>query len=246
MTDAAELDAQIKTLATNLRLGSSILTVYKELELTDRGEFVRDLLAGIWNHRVRDRVSRNQSMAGLNASKTLDNFDSSCLELPDKVDLSWFTECRFINAKQNLMLLGNPGTGKTHFATALGMEACARGYKVGMKRMAMLVEELTLAWEKLELPKLKRRLAQLDLLIIDEWGYLPTSLTGTRLLFELISDCYEHRSVVLTTNLPLAEWNKIFRDERLLVAMIDRLAHHGYLVKHTGASYRLAHSLMRG
>ena len=190
MTDAAELDAQIKTLATNLRLGSSILTVYKELELTDRGEFVRDLLAGIWNHRVRDRVSRNQSMAGLNASKTLDNFDSSCLELPDKVDLSWFTECRFIDAKQNLMLLGNPGTGKTHFATALGMEACARGYKVGMKRMAMLVEELTLAWEKLELPKLKRRLAQLDLLIIDEWGYLPTSLTGTRLLFELISDCY--------------------------------------------------------
>ena len=76
-------------------------------------------------------------------------------------------------------------------------------------------------------------------------GDLPTNVTGTRLPFDVIADCYERRSLILTTNLPLPEWNKIFSDERLLMAMIDRLAHHGYLVKHTGESYRLTHSLMK-
>lgn len=245
MPNATALDAEIKTLATNLRLGSSILSIYKELELTDRGEFVHALLKRIWDTRVKDRVARNQAAAGFQRNKTLACFDPTCLELPPKVELSWFTECHFIEARQNLILLGHPGTGKTHFATALGMEACARGYKASMKRMAWFVEELTAAHEAGELAKLKRRLELLDLLVIDEWGYLPTNVTGTRLLFDVIADCYERRSLILTTNLPFSEWNKIFCDERLLMAMIDRLAHHGYLVKHVGDSYRLTHSLMK-
>ena len=93
--------------------------------------------------------------------------------------------------------------------------------------------------------RLKNRVSMTDLLIIDEWGYLPTNVDGTRLLFDLIANCYEKRSVILTTNLPIQEWNRIFSDERLLIAMIDRLVHHGYLIKHTGESYRLTHSLMR-
>ena len=246
MRDVAVIDARIRELALNLRLGGArIVSTYKEIELTDRGEYVLALLQTLWDERVRDRVERNQAMAGLQRTKTLANFDTACLELPHGLELSWLTECRFVEAKQNLILLGHPGTGKTHFATALGLEACARGYKVLFKRMAVLVEELTAAFEAGQLAKLKRRLEMSDLLVIDEWGYLPTNVTGTRLLFELIADCYERRSLVLTTNMPIPEWNKIFSDERLLMAMIDRLAHHSYLVKHAGESYRLTHSLMK-
>lgn len=245
MTSSSRIDAEIRELATNLRLGSSIVSVYKEVKQTEPGPFLHELLTRLWNARQTDRVTRNQAIAGLDRSKTLASFDTSCLELPAGQDLSWFSECQFIEAKQNLVLLGHPGTGKTHFASALGLEACARGYKVSFKRLASLVEELTFAHEAGELSKLKHKLSQLDLLIIDEWGYLPTNISGTRLLFDVISDCYERRSVILTTNMPVPEWNKIFSDERLLMAMIDRLAHHTYLIKHVGDSYRLKHSLMK-
>lgn len=246
MPDVAVIDNRIRELALNLRLGGArVVSTYKEIDLIDRGEYVLELLQRLWDARVHDRVERNQTLAGLQRTKTLENFDTTCLELPQGLDLSWLTQCRFIEAKQNLVLLGHPGTGKTHFATAIGLEACTRGYKVLFKRMAALVEELTSAFETGQLPRLKRRFESCDLLIIDEWGYLPTNVTGTRLLFELIADCYEQRSLILTTNMPIAEWNKIFSDERLLMAMIDRLAHHSYLVKHTGESYRLTHSLMK-
>ena len=173
MLDTTDRDAEIKALATNLRLGSSIVSIYKDVEFTGRGEFVCELLRRVWETRVKARVERKQALAGFQRNKTLASFDTTCLELPRKVELSWFTECRFVEAKQNLILLGHPGTGKTHFATALGMEACAKGYKVSMRRMAMFVEELTAAYEAGELAKLKRRLEQLDLLVIDEWGGPP-------------------------------------------------------------------------
>ena len=244
MSNVEQLEGEIRSLAKNLRLGSSIASLYKEAAFEKPALFVRDLLPIVWNARLRDRIARRQAMAGLLASKTLESFDTSCLELPTSVELNWFTECRFIGAKQNLILQGPPGTGKTHFATALGLQACKQGYKCQMKRMATLVEELTAAYEAKELTAYKQRLEMADVLIIDEWGYLPITVTGTRLLFDIIADCYECRSVILTTNMPVAEWNKIFCDERLLMAIIDRIVHHGYLIRHTGDSYRLTHSLM--
>lgn len=237
-------DAAIRQLATELRLGPAILKFYKETPFTEPGEYVHSLLKAIWDKRTRDRILRQQKATGINLSKTLDSFDTACLELPKGVELSWFTDCHFIEAQQNLILLGNPGTGKTHLACALGAQACSKGHKVSFRRLSSLVAELESAFEAGDLKKVMRRYGQLDLLILDEWGYLPTNVTGTRLLFDLIADSYERRSVLLTTNLPMPEWNRIFCDERLVLAMIDRLAHHGYLVKHTGESYRITHSLM--
>ena len=238
-------ESDIRRLATNLRLGSSIASLYKEVPFKNPGEDVRDLLERIWEQRVRDRMLRNRQKAGFEKLKTLRDFQPDNLELPRGVRLDWFTECKFIDNRQNLILLGNPGTGKTHLATAIGLEACSRGYKVLFRRMAQLVEALSAAYASGDLERLKNRVSMTDLLIIDEWGYLPTNVDGTRLLFDLIANCYEKRSVILTTNLPIQEWNRIFSDERLLIAMIDRLVHHGYLIKHTGESYRLTHSLMR-
>ena len=238
-------ESDIRRLATNLRLGSSIASLYKDVPFKDPGKYVRDLRQKVWDQRVRDRLMRNRQKAGFEQLKTLGDFHPDNLEMPRGIGLQWFTECKFINSRQNLILLGNPGTGKTHLATAIGLEACNRGYKVLFRRMAQLVEALSAAHASGDLERLKRRVTMVDLLIIDEWGYLPTNVDGTRLLFELIADCYERRSVILTTNLPIQEWNRIFGDERLLIAMIDRLVHHGYLIKHTGESYRLTHSLMR-
>ena len=115
-------------------------------------------------------------MTGLLASKTLESFDPSCLELPTSVELNWFTECRFIGAKQNLILQGPPGTGKTHFATALGLQACKQGYKCQMKRMATLVEELTAAYEAKELTAYK---AIYPSLLQEPDCYLTSSPTAT-------------------------------------------------------------------
>lgn len=244
MSNVEQLEREIRGLAKNLRLGSSIASLYKDVAFENPAVFVRDLLQSLWNARLHDRIARRQAMAGLLPSKTLENFEPECLELPPKVNLNWFTECHFIGAKQNLILQGAPGTGKTHLATGLGLQACKQGYQCQMKRMATLVEELTAAYEGKELAAYRRRLQRADLLIIDEWGYLPTTIIGTRLLFDVIADCYERRSLILTTNMPVAEWNKIFCDENLLMAIIDRIVHHGYLIKHTGGSYRLSHSLM--
>lgn len=240
------MDADILRLATNLRMGSAIAELYSKIPFTDPASYVHGLLQALWDARIKERVLRWQQQAGFEQKKTLENYTTDHLELPKGMALSWFTECHFVEQKQNLILLGNPGTGKTHFATALGMEACSRGYKTCFWRMARLVNELTASQDdKSAYNALRRRLNDASLLIIDEWGYLPTNVNGTRLLFELISDSYEKRSVVITTNLPMAEWKRIFCDERLLFAIMDRLIHHGYLIKHTGDSYRLSHSLMR-
>ena len=114
------------------------------------------------------------------------------------------------------------------------------------RRMANLIEELQTAHDNHAWPRYRRRIEQCDLLIIDEWGYLPTNVDGTRLLFEVIADCYEQRSIIVTTNLPFVEWNRIFSDERLLLAIMDpHRPPWGICSKHTDQSYRLRHSLMK-
>lgn len=241
----SDCDVQIQQLATQLKLGTEVISNYRKLSFNDPGEFLKDLLLAMVADRQTNRIARNLKCSRLPRDKTLETFIPDCLELPKKFDFEWYRSCSFIEERQNLILLGNPGTGKTHFAAALGTEACKCGYKPIFKRMANFVEELSVAHEDNTMKALMRKIESADLLILDEWGYLPTNVTGTRLLFDVINDCYEKRSVILTTNLPLAEWNRIFGDERLLVAIMDRLTHHGHLIKHSGESYRLTHSLMR-
>ncbi len=238
------LDEEIHQLATSLRIGPNLVANYRGVVNADSAVFLRDLLKTLLTARQRERCRKNRAGSNLPPGKTLEGFETACLELPKGLTMSWLSKCSFIESKQNLVLLGLPGTGKTHLAAALGAQACDQGYKVSFKRMSAFMEELTVAYEAGEFAKLKRKLEQVDLLILDEWGYLPTNVTGTRLLFDVISDCYERRSIILTTNLPLPEWNRIFSEERMLMAMIDRIVHHCYLIKHTGESYRMTHSLM--
>ena len=151
----------------------------------------------------------------------------------------------FLARKENLILYGPVGTGKTHMATAIGVEACNQGKKVKFYRTAALVNDLNDAQTAGNLGKMLKQLSKLDLLICDEWGYIPLDRQGAQLLFQVVADCYEKRSIIITTNLEFSKWNGIFYDEKLTSAIIDRLVHHSHLLVFGGQSYRLTHSTIR-
>lgn len=143
------------------------------------------------------------------------------------------------------MLYGPVGTGKTHLASALGALACSKGLRTRFFTAAELVVRLSEAFAAGSLEKLLKNLLRADLVIIDEWGYVPVDRQGAQLLFRIISDSYERRSIILTTNLEFSKWGAIFTDDQMAAAMIDRLAHHGYILLFEGESYRMKHALMR-
>jgi DNA replication protein DnaC len=137
------------------------------------------------------------------------------------------------------------GTGKTHLATALGLEACKSGKRVAFYRTAALVNKLTRLNDGGELERFLKTIEKLDLLICDEWGYVPVNCDGAQLLFQVISACYEKRSLILTTILEFSKWTNIFLDEAMTTAMIDRLIHYSHLLIFDGESHRVKNSLMR-
>jgi DNA replication protein DnaC len=143
------------------------------------------------------------------------------------------------------VLYGPVGTGKTHLATALGVIACQMGRRTRFFTAAELVVRLSEAFAAGTLEKLLRSLLRSELLVIDEWGYVPVDRQGAQLLFRIISDSYERRSLILTTNLEFSKLGAIFTDDQMAAAMIDRLAHHGYILLFEGESYRMKHALMR-
>ena len=148
--------------------------------------------------------------------------------------------CEYIEHRENVITVGNSGTGKTH--VALGLGACQKGMSVGFTTAAALVHELMEARDDRRLLNLQRQLARLRLLIIDELGFVPLSTTGAELLFEVFSQRYERGSVLVTTNLPFDEWTDVFGSERLTGALLDRLTHHVHILEMNGDSYRLKHS----
>ena len=154
-------------------------------------------------------------------------------------------DVRFIEGQNNLVLYGPVGIGKTHMAIAAGVSACMKGYKVRFYTVTELVLKLAEARKNGTLERLRNDLNSLDLLILDEWGYVPVDRDGSQLLFRVISDSYESKSLLLTTNLEFSKWGSIFTDDQMAAAMIDRLVHHGHLILFEGNSYRMEHALMK-
>ena len=150
--------------------------------------------------------------------------------------------CEYVDRKENIMLLGNSGTGKSHIATGLGLAACQKGLPVLFTTTTSLSNELMEAKDERRLLRLQRQLARNKLLIVDELGFVPLSKTGAELLFEVFSQRYERSSVILTSNLPFDEWTEIFGSERLTGALLDRITHHVHILEMNGESYRLKHS----
>jgi DNA replication protein DnaC len=195
--------------------------------------------------RERRMVERRIRQARFPATKSLDTFEFTAIPSLNKMLVLELARCEYVLARQNIIALGNSGTGKTHIALALGLAACQKGLSVTFTTAAALVHNLMEARDERRLPKTQRELQAVKLLIIDELGYVPLSSTGAELLFEVFSQRYEHGSTIVTSNLPFEDWTSVLGSERLTGALLDRLTHHVHILTMNGDSYRLKQSAAR-
>jgi DNA replication protein DnaC len=195
--------------------------------------------------RERRMVERRIKEAKFPAVKSLDSFDYLALPSLNKAMVLELARSEYVARRENIIAVGNSGTGKTHIALGLGLAACQKGLSVGFTTAAAMVHELIEARDEKRLLRQQRQLANYKLLIIDELGYVPLSQTGAELLFEVFSQRYERGATIVTSNLPFDEWTSVFGSERLTGALLDRLTHHVHILEMNGESYRLAQSRRR-
>jgi len=177
--------------------------------------------------------------------KTLDTFDFTASPKLNKPKILELAEGRWIENRENAVLIGNPGTGKSHLAIALGVAACRKEYRVRFFTAATLVNALLEAQAHHALSRLEKQLDKFQLLILDDLGYVPFSKSGAELLFGIVASRYERRSVLVTTNLEFSAWTEVMGSERMTVALVDRLTHQCQIVPFSGESYRFRQSQKR-
>lgn len=207
---------------------------------SDFSELLLELMKAEAAARQENQNRRRLKSAGFPYLKTIEEFD--CSQLNDAVSplfLKELASCQFVAGKQNVIMIGNPGRGKTHLAIALGLKACTQGYNVLFKNAATLSTELCEAKDNYHLGKLERTLAKADLLILDELSYLSFNRHQSELLFKVISDRSEKSSTIVTTNLPFSKWTDLFENTTMVAALIDRLTFKSHVLDMNGDSYRL-------
>ncbi len=192
--------------------------------------------------RERRAIERRIRQAKFPVTKSLDSFDFLAMPTLNKAMVLELARCEFLSRNENVLLLGNSGTGKTHIALALGLSACQHGHRVRFTTASALVSELIEARDEKKLLRFQKQIASYELLIVDELGFVPLSKTGAELLFEMLSQRYERGSTMVTSNLPFAEWTEVLGSERLTGALLDRLTHHVHILEMNGDSFRLKQS----
>jgi len=231
-------------LPTILREYSAIAAACRK-DNHDYASFLLGLLERESLDREKRAAERRVKNARFPVTKTLDTFD---FKAQPSINEKWVRELmvgEYMDHKENILLVGNSGTGKTHLASALGFAACMQGRKVRFFAVKALVTYLLEMTEQRQLERTVKQLEKQDLLILDELGYVPFSKTGAELLFEVVSRAYERLSLIVTTNLPFESWVEIFGCERLTGALLDRLTHRVHILEANGPSYRLKESKRR-
>ncbi|WP_211878564.1 IS21-like element helper ATPase IstB [Pseudarthrobacter albicanus] len=226
-------------------LTGSVLTEWAEKGTPKQREYLHGVLLAEHESRQESRRQRLLKSARLPAMKTLTGFDYTSVRFPEDYGREALESLEFINRAQDLVLYGDVGTGKTHMATALVAAACRQGIQARFFTTSALVMMLRRAKDEDRLDKELASLAKNQLLAIDELGYLPIDTEGARLLFQVIADGYEKRSLIITTNLEFSRWGTVFGDDNMAAAVIDRLVHHGRLLQFRGESYRVKNALMK-
>jgi DNA replication protein DnaC len=189
------------------------------------------------------RIERRVQEARLPQLKLLSDLDFSTESMPPKPLVMELAGGQFVREGTNVICLGNPGTGKTHIALGLAVEACRLEMRVRFWPVATLAAELEAAQNEHVLHRFLARFGRWDLVVLDELGYLPLSRSGAELLFQAISERHERRSLVITSNLPFADWTEVFHTERLAAALLDRVTHRATILEMNGPSYRLSQTL---
>jgi DNA replication protein DnaC len=227
-----------------LRLIQSVERLPSLLEAAAKRELsYSDFLEELLSTELAGKQERNTimrvRMAHFPFEKSLESFDFKFQPSLDPKIVRELATCRYIANAENVLLLGPPGVGKTHLAVALGLKACAAGYRTLFASAASLITALTRAQSENRLEEKLKVLTQPKLLIIDEIGYLPLGPSGANLLFQLIARRYERGSIILTSNQSLSGWGDVFGDPIIATAILDRLLHHSTMLNVKGESYRL-------
>ena len=227
-----------------LRLSSSLMEIYPNIEAESHEEFLLKLLKALNEDREKKRRIRNLKNAGFQVLKSLEGYDYSQIRFPDSLRVQDLESLSFVDKKENLILYGSVGTGKTHLSVALGVKLINEGKKAVFYRVHDLINQLESDDQK-KISSIYKKINQADLLILDEWGYLPLHQEGARLLFDIVSICYETKSIIITTNIEFGKWKGFLFEEKLTAAIVDRLIHHSHMLIFTGKSHRMANSLIR-
>jgi len=193
--------------------------------------------------KVRSAKSRI-GIANFPYERTIQDFDFDYQPSINKREILDLATLRFIEQKQNILFIGSPGVGKTHLATAIGMEAAQKRYITYFISCHDLIAQLCLAYRENRLESRLRHYSKYKLLIIDEIGYLPIDKLGANLFFQLIARRYEKNSIIITTNQPFSKWAEVFDDSVIAAAILDRLLHHSTIINITGKSYRTKDKLI--
>jgi len=194
------------------------------------------------NQRSANAIAARIKNAGFPVQKDLETFDFTLAPNLNKQKVLELARCEWIEEKSNLCCVGNSGTGKTHLAIALGQAACRIGHRVKFHTAQTLVNQLEEAQKNFRLERMLTMLGKIDLLIVDELGYISFSRGGAELLFQVFADRYERGSILITSNLPFGEWGTIFQGDRMTAALLDRLTHRCTIFEMNGESYRFRES----
>ena len=239
------MNEQIEAYAKRLKL-RWIRENYQQIEANSNQEYLLKLFEKEVQNREERRINLLLKQAQL--PKTGDQpYQWEHIQIPQGISRTTVLNGDFIAEKENLILYGGVGTGKTYLATLISLNAIHRfGSRVKFFTVASLVNKLIEANQQGSLVKMMKQIEKLDLLVLDELGYIPLNKEGAELLFQVISMCYENKSIVITTNLQFGQWNHVFGDPILTEAVIDRLIHHSHLLLFTGDSFRYKESLLHG
>ena len=236
---------QIEQLMRQVKLGG-MAKGWRSVPYENTEQYVTDLLTLELQEREANRINRMVKTAGFRVMKTLDDFVwNSAIELPGGLTQEYMTDLHFLAPKENLIFMGSVGTGKTHLATAIALKACQEGRRVRFFTAAELANILLEKNTKGTLNNYLDTLKKVELVVIDEIGFVPLHKDAAELLFQVISDCYERKSLIITSNLEFSQWNTVFGDNRLTAALVDRLNSPQPYCDFLWESYRLTQSLNR-
>lgn len=225
---------------------SGLAKEWEAVEFVDKEQYIYDLLKLELSIRDTNRKNRYIKTAGFKVLKLLEDFNwTNNINIPESATKEELCSLSFIEQKENLVMMGSVGTGKTHLATSLALDACKQGISARFYTAAGLANILIERNKKGGINSFLNGLKTVKLLVIDEIGFVPMHKDGAELLFQVISDCYERRSLIITSNLEFSQWNTVFGDNRLTAALIDRLVHHSHILVFSGESFRLRQSKRR-
>jgi len=236
---------QIESYLKTLKLGG-MAKEWRTVTYKDTEQYVKELLELELKEREVNRINRMVKTAGFTVVKTLADFIwTKVIEMPQGLTRDYMENLIFLQKKENLIFMGAVGTGKTHLAAAIALEACKQGKHTRFFTAASLANLLLEKNQKGTLNNFLSTLKKVELMVIDEIGFVPLHKESAELLFQVISDCYERKSLIITSNLEFSGWNTVFGDNRLTAALVDRLIHHSHILIFTGESYRLTQSMLR-